>query len=725
MIFLPLVKAEESQRIVHARAACEEPDKAREILDYETAKPQFAAWSKQFSDATLGKSLGNLRSMHNPRHLAGKIVSLDYNDDEKAIDVAFKVLDPTDWVKVQEGAYTGLSIGGGYLRKWKDPGDPTLTRYTPRIAEISLVDNPCIPSARFLELQKRDGSIEEVPLRGHPHTFGELLPPKSFADLHKAFGYGAAARGFGRKVVAAVEHEKPTGTTHATAMTTTVKPELPRERGSFETRGKKFTGQAEDEVFVPGEIVDHPRGKTFFHQEPPGRRASYTTPRGKHIVSGEEEMERAAPTGELGKAAIAFDESEHPRDHGRFSRRQVIAVAGGTAGGLAGLRYIGRKRGERMLSGDRAIPGWRKMAPEKQAKIRAALDHQHERKMRRLDAELAESRTHIRRLTRADRVQTAGEARGLAGVISGPSFRQRALRLIGRGAKGAAADVLPFIRKAEETDDLRKKIGDTLRQARAAWERGVKPAVANLKVVADAGKLIGGGYLVEDAIARRRERRKALGKAAVAPERDKIRQTLHEFKRGKLRSFRGYNARGKPQRGPRVTDRRQAIAIALSQARRMGKRAAPVSGGSGRLTEKQHQQRIAAAKKRWTETGHPLNDDYFDRKVKEARSSWFGGGRKVAAIERARHQHWSDVADAVDAHKKIRQHIPRHGHLMILMRDGSTVYNPEQFEGDHDVASKPTWIMGAHEAADFKQTYGQAIRDEFGDAAIPARKGGK
>lgn len=46
--------------------------------------------------------------------------------------------------------------------------------------------------------------------------------------------------------------------------------------------------------------------------------------------------------------------------------------------------------------------------------------------------------------------------------------------------------------------------------------------------------------------------------------RGKIRKTLHEFKAGTLHSG------GK--RGPKVTSRKQAIAIALSQARREGAR---------------------------------------------------------------------------------------------------------------------------------------------------------
>jgi hypothetical protein len=44
----------------------------------------------------------------------------------------------------------------------------------------------------------------------------------------------------------------------------------------------------------------------------------------------------------------------------------------------------------------------------------------------------------------------------------------------------------------------------------------------------------------------------------------KIQQTLHEFKHGTLRSG--------SKKGPKVTNPRQAVAIALNQARREGRR---------------------------------------------------------------------------------------------------------------------------------------------------------
>lgn len=184
MFNIPLVKIDEEQRLVIGRAAQEVADKSKEIMDYDTAKPAFQAWSKSFEDMSGGLSKGNLRVMHQ-KTVAGKIVDIAYDDVSKSIDIVAKVVDDNEWKKVVSGCYTGFSVGGGYGNRWKD-GD--LTRYTPRVTEMSLVDNPCIPTARFAELVKADGMTERLPLRGVARTFGQLWrpAPKTFSDLWRA-----------------------------------------------------------------------------------------------------------------------------------------------------------------------------------------------------------------------------------------------------------------------------------------------------------------------------------------------------------------------------------------------------------------------------------------------------------------------------------------------------------------------------------------------------------
>ncbi|MDE2468048.1 MAG: hypothetical protein KGL35_04735, partial [Bradyrhizobium sp.] len=61
--------------------------------------------------------------------------------------------------KVEQGVYTGFSQGGRYVKRWKDPENDTLMRYTAEPLEVSLVDSPCLPDATFSVI-KADGSTE-------------------------------------------------------------------------------------------------------------------------------------------------------------------------------------------------------------------------------------------------------------------------------------------------------------------------------------------------------------------------------------------------------------------------------------------------------------------------------------------------------------------------------------------------------------------------------------
>lgn len=172
-MFARLAKVHEEERVIYARALCEEPDRAGEIVDYATAVDAFKQWSSEMRAASDGKSMGNVRIMHQPR-VAGRIIDVSYNDRDRAIDVVIKVDDEQTWQMCKTGAYTGLSIGGGYAKKWTDVERPTLTRYTPRLSELSIVDRPCIASATF-QLLKADGTIAEQHFVDAPSIDAELI----------------------------------------------------------------------------------------------------------------------------------------------------------------------------------------------------------------------------------------------------------------------------------------------------------------------------------------------------------------------------------------------------------------------------------------------------------------------------------------------------------------------------------------------------------------------
>lgn len=156
-VFIPLIKADAAKREVWGVAAIEQPDLSREIMDYAKSKPHFLAWSDRMKKASGGKSLGNVREGHTT-NAVGKIISLRANDLTKAIEVGIKVVDDNAWKKVEEGVFTGFSIGGAYGERWQDSMNKSLTRYEAKPNELSLVDVPCIPGATF-EMVKADGAV--------------------------------------------------------------------------------------------------------------------------------------------------------------------------------------------------------------------------------------------------------------------------------------------------------------------------------------------------------------------------------------------------------------------------------------------------------------------------------------------------------------------------------------------------------------------------------------
>lgn len=158
--FLPLVKIDEAQRIVFGKVTAEAPDRDGEICHYVTTAPGYKAMNEEFSKATDGKSIAPLREMHT-LSAVGVGKSIVFDDSNKAILMGFKVVDDNAWKKVQEGVYTGFSQGGDYAKKWQGAwtDGKTYTWYTAVPGEVSLVDNPCLESARF-EYVKADGSSE-------------------------------------------------------------------------------------------------------------------------------------------------------------------------------------------------------------------------------------------------------------------------------------------------------------------------------------------------------------------------------------------------------------------------------------------------------------------------------------------------------------------------------------------------------------------------------------
>lgn len=159
IVFARITKVDEAKRTVIGRAAQEVVDSVDEIFNYKGSKPYFQKWSKSISDATDGKSHGNIRAMHG-KVAAGKVTEILFNDEEEAIDISTKIVDDQEWAKCLEGVYTGFSIGGKYVgeKEVVKVGGKEVKRYIANPSEISLVDRPAIPTATFFSVVKADGS---------------------------------------------------------------------------------------------------------------------------------------------------------------------------------------------------------------------------------------------------------------------------------------------------------------------------------------------------------------------------------------------------------------------------------------------------------------------------------------------------------------------------------------------------------------------------------------
>lgn len=178
-LFARLLKVDEAKRQVTGIIASETPDRANEVFDYDSSKPNFEAWSNSVAKMSDGKSVGNLRAMHS-NIAAGAVTEMVFDDVAKTISITAEVVDDNEWQKCLKGVYTGFSIGGKYLRKWADDANKALKRYTAAPSEVSLVDIGCNPDAGFV-LCKADGMEETVAF--HVPDTAELMVKIADANI--------------------------------------------------------------------------------------------------------------------------------------------------------------------------------------------------------------------------------------------------------------------------------------------------------------------------------------------------------------------------------------------------------------------------------------------------------------------------------------------------------------------------------------------------------------
>lgn len=195
--FAKVNKTDDGGREIWGYATLEKKDKSGEIADYKGTVDAFSKWSSDISKRTDGKSLGNVRVMHQPI-VAGKATHwepsertmLDDNGKEqtyKGIYVGVYV-PPTkpDVIKdVDEGILNAFSIGGSYQKRWWDPSSDAF-RFIPELAEFSLVDNPCVDGADIINvIAKADGPWQKGASMGELQTREQLEKSEETNDSAK------------------------------------------------------------------------------------------------------------------------------------------------------------------------------------------------------------------------------------------------------------------------------------------------------------------------------------------------------------------------------------------------------------------------------------------------------------------------------------------------------------------------------------------------------------
>jgi phage head maturation protease len=137
--YLPFTKTDDEARMVYGYCTSEALDSQGEIVKKGAIQK---AWDHYMEYA-------NVREMHQPSAVG---VTKEYSHDDQGTWIGVYVADDRAWKFVKEGVYKGFSIGGRVTKKNKNIIESIV------LAEISLVDRPANPDAKF-SVVKVDGDL--------------------------------------------------------------------------------------------------------------------------------------------------------------------------------------------------------------------------------------------------------------------------------------------------------------------------------------------------------------------------------------------------------------------------------------------------------------------------------------------------------------------------------------------------------------------------------------
>lgn len=172
LLYVPISKVEETADglIVEGIASTETVDEENDVVDYDSLKavlPDYEQWM-------------TIREMHQPI-AAGRALVVTPDDAQRTLFLRALVVDSESQKKVRAGVLKAFSIGGKGRREIqkRDDGSTYARAYVKKLSEISLVDRPANPDARFT-LIKMEAAMAVL------DTEDEL--PDPIADVRKLAG---------------------------------------------------------------------------------------------------------------------------------------------------------------------------------------------------------------------------------------------------------------------------------------------------------------------------------------------------------------------------------------------------------------------------------------------------------------------------------------------------------------------------------------------------------
>lgn len=142
-VYVPFTKTNDEERMVYGLCTSEAKDSQGEIV---TRRAIRKAWNEYME-------YGNIREMHQPSAVG---ITKEYEHNDEGTWIGVKVVDDVAWKKVKEGVYKGFSIGGRVLKKSKNIIEEIV------LAEISLVDRPANPDAKFSAVKVDGGLVDRL-----------------------------------------------------------------------------------------------------------------------------------------------------------------------------------------------------------------------------------------------------------------------------------------------------------------------------------------------------------------------------------------------------------------------------------------------------------------------------------------------------------------------------------------------------------------------------------